>query len=87
MTTNSNEGQILPPSLPNSRMRSRSEVGEAANENFDKHFLSNLKKNNWSHVRLRSGQRSKSSLFTLSATETGLITAVNTTSTKRLPKG
>ena len=55
---------------------------------LDDYFLGNftnfLKK---SHVRSSSGQRSKTSLFALSATETGLITAANPNSAERLPEG
>ena len=39
------------------------------------------------NIRSRSGQRSKSSLFALSAAETGLITAANQNFAKGLPKG
>ena len=55
---------------------------------FDEYFFRNLKKVlKRSHVKSRSGQRPKSSLFVLSATETGLITAVYPNFAKRRLKG
>ena len=82
--------QILPPPphLPNSRTGGRSEVGEAEIESsrwvFFKKLLKIFKR---SRVRSNSGQRTITSLFALSATESGLITAANPNSAKRHPKG
>ena len=74
--------------LPNSRTDGRSEAGEGQSKAFDKYFLGNFPKVlKRSHARSRSGQSSRSLLFSLSATETGLIAVANPNFAKRLPKG
>ena len=79
--------RFCPPPLPNSLTDGRSNAGEGQSKTLDEYFF-NIKKNlSRSHVRPRSGQRSKSSLFALSATETGLIAAANPNFAIGLPKG
>ena len=57
---------------------------KALDEYFLRKLLKILKR---SRVRSNSGQRTITSLFALSATESGLITAANPNSAKRHPKG
>ena len=73
--------------LPNSRTDGRSKTGEGQSKALDEHSLKIFFENVlWrSLVRSRSGQRSTSLLFALSATETGLTTAANPNFAKRLP--
>ena len=82
-------GRFCP--LPYLRMGGRSEEGEVAIESYQMSHIFNifeqLKNIKRSHVWSKSGQMSKSSLFALSAAETGLITADSPNFANRHHKG
>ena len=72
-------GGKFPPPPANSRTRSRSELVEAVIESSQRVLFKGILKIFFkrSQARAMSGQMSKPSLFALSPTETGLITAAN----------